>query len=346
MPFKLAQELIGINEQQSAKYMDPGQTALRRRYRAAHPSRIVVFKCMDGRVNMALLTKTPVGIMYPFRNIGGVFDLGWPALDLRLAELVDYSVSLNSPNIFMTTYHYAAGNIHRGCRGHQYDTTKAQESAAQLVRQINAVFGSGHEQVYPIMVGVETDNQTLLFHGKDGTTVSMKDHVEATEKELQDIIEKLYPDMELSMVKDVLPLLVGNAGHVRGLQGSVRAPIEFEHGERVLAVGQGFDWLHNDNYALIINDLDPELNETIPKAAGIIKENRDAGRIPPEGALFFVCVSYRFPGYRRTGAIARAKYLTKLGMEAIAHHHPDLEHFFQPLTGVIDWNTRKLEIIS
>ena len=166
MADKLIADLIALNQRQAAEFVDPGQAAQRRRYRALHPTRITVMKCMDGRVNMALLTRTPVGIIFPLRNIGGVFDLGWPALEMRLTEFVDDSIRLGVQNIIMTTYHYSAGSAGRGCRGHSYDVERSKQSSQQLVEQIEFVFGHGHEQVYPIMVGVETDAEALLLHGR------------------------------------------------------------------------------------------------------------------------------------------------------------------------------------
>ena len=132
MPTKLVDELVEINRAQSERFMDAGQSAARRRYRAAHPTEIVCLKCMDGRVNMPLLTSTPMGIMHPFRNIGGIFDLGWPALSLRLTEIVDYAISKGRSNLFLVTYHFAKGDPHRGCRGHGYDKEKAFKSALGL----------------------------------------------------------------------------------------------------------------------------------------------------------------------------------------------------------------------
>ena len=52
----------------------------RQRCLAEHPTAIAVLKCMDGRINIPVATQTPAGILMPFRNLGGMFDLGWPHL--------------------------------------------------------------------------------------------------------------------------------------------------------------------------------------------------------------------------------------------------------------------------
>ena len=54
---------------------------------------------------------------------------------------------------------------------------------------------------------------------------------------------------------------------------------ELVHGEWVLAVGKGFDWLHTPNMALIVGPYDPNIGAPIKTAAGIIKSKWESGRI-------------------------------------------------------------------
>lgn len=346
MPKQLIEELLELNREQAAKYNDSGQIDLRERYRGRHPTRIACFKCMDGRVNIAALTQTPFGLIRPFRNIGGIFDLGWTALDYRINDFIDYTVREGARNLFIVTYHFSKSDRHLGCRGHDYDKDRAVESAARLVDQMERVFGKGHEQVYPILVGVETDGEELIFHGADGLAVGMAEHAKLEPRQFREIVEDLYPDMDTEIVRDLLPLVTGNAAHAAKVRQRPKKIEQLEHRERVLAVGAGFDWLHRVNYALIINDLDPTLDDTIAAAAGIIKVNRDAGRLPDDRALYFVSVSYFDQGRRRNNAIERARYLTKLGLEAIRKFHPGLEDCFETLTAVMDWDKRRLEIVE
>ena len=65
----------------------------RQRYLAQHTSAVAALKCMDGRINLAVATHTPLGIIQPFRNLGGRFDLGWPHLGDVLANYVHDQVS-------------------------------------------------------------------------------------------------------------------------------------------------------------------------------------------------------------------------------------------------------------
>lgn len=345
MAHKLIKELLEINRQQAEVYNDPGKTDERERYRGQHPTRIACFKCMDGRVNIAELTRTPFGLIRPFRNIGGAFEIGWNAFENRLQDFVDYTLRERAQNLFIATYHFSKSDPHLGCRGHGYDRDRSVRSAAGLVGQFETVFGKGHEQVYPIMVGVETDGEELLFHG-DGRSMPMSDCIGLKDEELLDVINDLYPDISRQVAEDLVPLMAGNARHVAQLRKNPKPKDRLEHMENGLFLGEGFDWYHKVNSALIINDLDPTLDDTIGKAAGIIKENREKGRISKDGALLFVSVRYYEKGRRRNGAIERAKYLTGLGLESIVKFHPDLKGYFKTLTAVMSWDTRELEVIE
>jgi hypothetical protein len=344
MAYQLIPELLELNRAQSELYLQ--QTPARKAYRAKHPTLIAAFKCMDGRVHLPLMTRTPFGLIRPKRNIGGIFDIGWPALRGRVGDLRKYALAKGRHFLCMATYHFSKGDPHRGCAGHGYDTKKAIGAATSLVDELDFFFAVDPlRQVYTIMVGVETDCETLIFHGKNGKTASMVDYASADAATLLALIRELYPDMPAQVVNDLLPLMAGNAMHTAELCKQPKGDVELEHMERILAVGQGFDWLHKINYALIVNDTDPQLHATIAMSAGIIKGNRDAGRIPKESALYFASVSYH-DDTERNGAIMSAKYLTRLGLEAIRQAHPDLEGFFKPLTAVLRWDTRRLEVIE
>lgn len=58
------------------QYRSPESWLARQRYLAEHPTAIAVLKCMDSRINIPVATKTPSGILMPFRNLGGMFNLG------------------------------------------------------------------------------------------------------------------------------------------------------------------------------------------------------------------------------------------------------------------------------
>jgi hypothetical protein len=57
----------------STRFCSPENWLARERYLARHPTAIAVLKCMDGRINIPVATNTPLGIIQPFRNLGGMF---------------------------------------------------------------------------------------------------------------------------------------------------------------------------------------------------------------------------------------------------------------------------------
>lgn len=68
----VVQWLLEHNRHQSGLYQQPEVSDLRRNYRHLHRTQIGCLKCMDGRLNLPVITNTPLGIIQPFRNLGGV----------------------------------------------------------------------------------------------------------------------------------------------------------------------------------------------------------------------------------------------------------------------------------
>ena len=97
-------------------YRSPEAWLARQRYLAEHPTAIAVLKCMDGRINIPIATRTPSGILMPFRNLGGIFDLGWPHLGEVLAHHVQQTVNSGRGLLFLITYHWSRGDPRRGGR--------------------------------------------------------------------------------------------------------------------------------------------------------------------------------------------------------------------------------------
>jgi carbonic anhydrase len=122
---ELKRQIIERNREQSALYCDPSERVRRATHRQAHPTEIAAFKCMDGRLDLARITKTPPGIIQPFRNVGGQFNLGWPFLGVVINDWVEYTISRGRNRLIIVTYHFSKGNIHWGCKGQDYDVAKA-----------------------------------------------------------------------------------------------------------------------------------------------------------------------------------------------------------------------------
>ncbi|NWF74491.1 MAG: hypothetical protein HXY51_15820 [Nitrospirae bacterium] len=108
--------------QHSASFSSPDATIARQRYMAEHPLAIAALKCMDGRINLSVDTHTPSGIIQPFRNLGGRFDLGWPHFGEVMTEQIQHMVRHGRPTLVFINYHYSKGDEKRGCAWFNYDT--------------------------------------------------------------------------------------------------------------------------------------------------------------------------------------------------------------------------------
>ena len=153
--------LFDLARRHGETFRGPEAWLARERYLAEHPTAIGVLKCMDGRINIPFATHTPTGILMPFRNLGGIFDLGWPHLGEVLAHHVLRMTGTGRRVLFLITYHWSRGNPKRGCAGFNYDTAAAIAHTQEIRRQMEHIFGSGHGTVYPLVCGFETDEEAL-----------------------------------------------------------------------------------------------------------------------------------------------------------------------------------------
>ena len=159
--------LLDLARRHTAEFRSPEAYLAREHYRASHPTAVVVLKCMDGRINIPVATNTPPGIIQPFRNLGGMFDLGWPHLGQVLAEHVQRKVADGRRLLIIITYHFSRGDAKRGCAGFNYDTAAALAYTRTIKQQTEQIFGSDHATIYPIICGFETDEDALLLHGNN-----------------------------------------------------------------------------------------------------------------------------------------------------------------------------------
>lgn len=339
MPGKLKEEILKMNAERSRLFQET--THERRNYRREHPTEIAATMCMDGRVNLTVVCELPVGIISPFRNIGGRYDLGWPLLRDSLNELENYAYKKRRPMLLIITYHWSSGDEHRGCAGFKYNTAEAVASMKQFKAQVDRCYGS---RIHTVLMGLETDSDALVVHGENGQMLDMREKKVANASELQGDLVSFFPDMPEQVRADVANLLFGNIKRVGKVRAEKRRLNEFKHNERVLAIGQGFDWLRNDNFALIIGPCDPVLDQPIVTAATIIQRNWKEKRIPKGGVLL---VSTPFRKWEdRSGAVEQSRYLVNLAKRCIAEQVPDMANFFEPLVGVLDLETRAFEAIE
>lgn len=341
--------LTDLAERHGDAYRSPEAALTRTRYLSQHPTAIGVFKCMDGRINLPVATGMPVGILMPFRNLGGRFDLGWPHLGEVVTQYVMDRVREGRRVLLMVTYHYSKSDAHRGCAGFGYDREAAFAHTQQIRQQMTSVFGDGHDTVYPLVCGFETDEEALVLHGwKDsgeGGTLDVAALSDANSKTLMHQLHELFPDMPGGIKADLLPLLQGNIGHVADMRAQLlrgTRQLDIEHREWMICLGRGFDFIHTPNLALIIGPYSPNLAEPIIKAAGIIEANMGSGRIPDDGFLLFSSVPFESIGVDRARAALKARFLSGFARQVIAETYPQLATKMVDLTAVMDWPARRL----
>lgn len=341
--------LFDLAHRHGESFKSPEAWLARARYLAEHPTAIAVLKCMDGRINIPVATNTPTGILMPFRNLGGMFDLGWPHLGEVLAHHVQRMVSDGRRVLFLITYHWSKGDPARGCAGFAYDTNAAIAHTQEIRAQVEHIFGSGHGTVYPLVCGFETDEDALVIHGVDGRILDLATLGSWDVATLEPRLAALLPDMPAQMRADLLPLLAGNLDHIAQVREQVRRrerTLDIEHREWMICLGRGFDFLHTPNLALIIGPYSPDLADPIRKAAGIIESNMTAGRIPADGFLLLASVPYDEIGVDRARAELKSRFLSGFAANVIRAEYPALVERMTTRTAVLDWRSRNLELLA
>lgn len=341
--------LFDLADRHGANFRAPEAWLARERYLAEHPTAIAVLKCMDGRVNIPVVTNTPAGILMPFRNLGGMFDLGWPHLGEVLAHHVQRMVSQGRRVLFLITYHYSKGDPQRGCAGFRFDTTAAIAHTHEIRRQVEHIFGAAHGTVYPLVCGLETDEDALTVHGRDGGRLELATLGAAGRTALAAHLADLLPDMPAQMRADLLPLLLGNLERIDAVRAQIarnERELDIEHREWMICLGRGFDFLHTPNVALIIGPYSPNLDEPIRTAASIIEANMAAGRIPTDGFLLLASAPYDEIGVDRARAELKSRFLSDFAAGVIRQEFPALAGKMAMRTAVLDWRSRRLEVIA
>jgi hypothetical protein len=337
--------LFDLARRHTTEFRSPEACLAREHYLANHPTAIMVLKCMDGRINIPVATGTPPGIIQPFRNLGGMFDLGWPHLGEVMAHHVQRMVDDGRRVLVLITYHFSRNSVQRGCAGFGYDTAAAIAHTRRIKEQAEQIFGLRHGTVYPLICGFETDEDALVLHGEGVEVLDMATPEVQPRAVLESRLLALCPEMPQQMRQDLLRLLQGNQEWI----GQVRArgrSLQIEHREWMICLGRGFDFLHTPNLALIVGPYSPDLADPIRKAAGIIRANMQSGRIPDDGFLLFASVPYDEIGVDQARAELKSFFLAQFAAEVIRNEFPDLASRMHQRTAVLSWRSRALKILS
>ena len=329
----------------ATSFQNPESVLARSRYIAQHPTGIMAFNCMDGRINTSVATDTPAGIIAPFRNLGGRFDLGWPYFGEVLSDHINDMVREGRRTLALITYHYSKGDHHRGCAGFNYNTDAARKHTFEIKWQVEAVFGKRHGTVYPLVCGFETDEDAFVLHGSSGEFLDLSTLSPTDFDSLPTVLARLYPDMPGQMSQDLLPLVQGNISHISQIRQSNRE-LDIEHHEWIIGIGRGFDWLHAPNLALLIGPYSPDLADPIRKAAGIIGANMQTKRIPDDGFLLLAESPYHEIGADRARAELKSAFLAEFAAGIIRAEFPNLKEKMHVRGAVIDWRSRAMEFIE
>lgn len=339
--------LLQVNEEHSRAFCDPATALKRKQYRANHSTEIGAMKCMDGRLNLSVITDMALGIIQPWRNLGGRFDLGWYGFQMSIREWVAYSIEQGRHILPICTYHFSRGSLRRGCRGFHYSRKEAMDACFKLESQFDIAFGRG--VLYTISCGIETDLDALILHGENGEVVDVSEFGEIGEHDLQTLLMGLYPNMPKKILFDFFPLVAGNVRHVASVMASRRPDGEMDHKEDTLALGRGFDWLHLPNKALIVGPFDDDIRGTIITALGLVLDNIRGKRINSEDGIALISSApYRdLAGYDRRLAEEKAYYLNNLAFYLIKNTEElqALLPYVRRLITVVNIHTRKLDVL-
>ena len=336
--------LLDINIRHSRSFMD--STTERRRYRGEHPTEMAEPKCVDVRLHLPVMTQTTFEIIQPFRSLGGIFNLGWSFFQAAIDQWVEYSISRSRQCLIFVAYHYTRGDTHRSCRGFGYNTDATKSAAIQLKQQFDSVYDKSGS-VVPIVCGIETDLDALVLHGENGQSIDLTNGTKTFQIELEAMLRSHYPSMPKYVIRDFIPLVLGNIKYIAGIRISNKPIEDAEHKEWVLGDSRGFDWLHLSSTAFIAGPFDPSISAAIKTAAKLLKSNIDEGRIDPDGVVFMTLGVYRDeaePEYHLVKE--KIQFLSKFTLNTIKDKVLDLTPNLQILTGFTDLNTRKFEMIE
>ena len=233
--------------------------------------------------------------------------------------------------------------MHRSCAGFNYDCEESKRSTANFRDQIRRIYGMENQVVFPVLIGIETDKDALILHGDNGEIVDMSTLKKMSNEGLIEIIHRLFPNMPERIVLDFLPIIAGNLNQI-GETKKQKMEAQLAHGEWVLAVGKGFDWLHTPNMAMIVGPYDPNIGEPIKTAAGIIKSNWESGRIK-KGVVVLASALYG-DAADRAKTQERAIFMKKLSEDIIAKNYPEMMKYMNSMAVVVNSSTMKMEVIE
>ncbi len=314
---------------------------------------VMAIKCMDGRADFTEATGAPFAWVYPVRTIGGMIDIGWPAFKPHFERRVRIAGERKKSLLMPVTYHFSALGKDFSCKGYDYDTAKAVVGQTAVRDQFDRVtrtlfIEGGVRQVYTVLVGINTDDRSIILHGNKGETLETNILVQHSEIEsealLRERLPKLYPEMPTGMIQFLTDRMVYNRTLVMRKRTEKVSSEDLDHNEWILAVGNRFDYIRTWNSAIKIKSWDPNFIKTCMSGAHIIFENIEEGRVSKkDGVVLLVNESFdrdtqHYDDWR--AAEESARWMYREVSEAIISEFPTLREYMHPLVGIVSTERR------
>lgn len=281
--------------------------------------------CMDPRPLPHRITGMPLGIWPVWQNIGGKFDLEeWPRFQESIFGLVECAKRNKRKLLWLLVAHGSGSDDARlGCRGHNYCVRQAQAANRKLKRQFDEFF-RGDPDVYTVTATVDTDGDTLTFHG-DCHPVDTVILNAAPQSVIEAEIEGAFLLAPKWVWECLTEIAMLNQRHSNTVRQANRPILATQHHEFVIAVGRGTDhWLHDDlsggNIALTITPFDPALSRVVRSAAAIIASNISRGSFKLDQGVAVISTATFRSEYGQAGmnfAATKARSLAKSVIDAV-----------------------------
>jgi len=337
------ERLKQINAEHSRMFCDSEAQGVRRKFRGRHPVGLFVFGCMDGRNNISNATEIPVGIIKNYRELGGRWEW-WNYIDLIFYKDLMYWINQGKDCLVFVSYHFSKSSPSLGCAGFGYDVDAAIKSNIIFKKKIENVYGVNRLVVFPILLGLETDEEALIIHGNNpDRTLRVADLAEYDEDYIKSVLSQMFKAMQPEIMSLMLCLIAGNIRHIAKIRASHRPLVTLNHCEWVVAIGQGLDWFYQPNQAIIVGMYSNRPEESIVKAVDIIEKNIIEGRVPrDEGFVLLASSSFRSEaGSEKSRACERALENMRFAQKIIRKNHSHLFDVMQPLVTVTNLDNRK-----
>lgn len=335
--------IIEINREYSQRFMSERHVKLN--VLKEMGVKIIAFKCSDGRAHASSYFGLPEGLILPFRNIGGRFDLeNWWHLNTSfLAETKRWLEYVNE-FLVLTTYHYSEGHPDLCCAGFDNDTQKAMEASIALRDQFLKLFPKKQTclfHIHPILCGFETDLERVIFHNEHGDKFDPIGYLNADDQEITSVIDRMFKKESIKIKDAIERLIMRNIPHIKQVMARNKPLVDLGHRECILGVGKGFWYMNRPNKAIIVGPYDPKLEERIAVAAHVVDENLKKGLIKHGVVLITSTLADSDNACDIYPARARVLSMQKTALNVIGESYPHLLDKVLSMPVVVNRETMK-----